>query len=48
MGDFEGEKDKTHLYVWVKELPIGQIKEIELVFDRQLMLSIAYENGQDS
>ena len=31
----------------MKELPKGQIKEIELIFDRKLMLSIAYEDGQE-
>ena len=46
MGDFEG-KRQAPLFVQVKELPKGQIKEIELIFDRQLMLSIAYEDGQE-
>lgn len=46
MGDFEG-KRQAPLFVRVKELPKGQIKEIELIFDRQLMLSIAYEDGQE-
>lgn len=45
MGNFEV-KRQAPLFVQVKELPIGQIKEIELIFDRQLMLSIAYEDGQ--
>jgi len=45
MGNFEG-KRQAPLVVWIKEVPVGQIKEIELIFDRQLMLSIAYENGQ--
>ena len=47
MGDFEGKRQKP-LSVWIKELPKGQIKEIELIFDRQLMLSIAYEDGKKS
>lgn len=45
MGIFEG-KRQAPLVVWIKEVPVGQIKEIELIFDRQFMLSIAYENGQ--
>ncbi|GIN71560.1 transposase [Bacillus sp. J14TS2] len=46
MGDFEG-KRQTPLILWIKELPKGPIKEIELIFDRQLQLSIAYEDGQE-
>ncbi len=45
MGIFEG-KRQAPLTVWIKEVPVGQIKEIELIFDRQLLLSIAYENNQ--
>ena len=45
MGNFVG-KRQAHLILWIKEVPTGQIKEIELTIDRQLMLSIAYENGQ--
>lgn len=45
MGELEG-KRQPPLVVWIKEVPKGQIKEIELIFDRQLMLSIAYEDGQ--
>ena len=47
MGDFEG-KRQAPLILWVKSLPKGQIKEIELIFDRQLQLSIAYEDGQEA
>ena len=47
MGKFEG-KLQAPLILWIKELPKGQIKEIELIFDRQLMLSIAYEDGQEA
>ncbi|WP_313432357.1 transposase [Siminovitchia terrae] len=28
-------------------MPKGKMKEIELIFDRQLMLSIAYEDGRE-
>ncbi|WP_339229507.1 transposase [Oceanobacillus sp. FSL K6-2867] len=47
MGDFEG-KRQAPLILWIKALPKGQIKEIELIFDRQLQLSIAYEDGQEA
>ncbi|RST56961.1 transposase, partial [Siminovitchia terrae] len=46
MGIFEGKRQKP-LNIWVKELPKGKMKEIELIFDRQLMLSIAYEDGRE-
>ena len=45
VGNFEG-KRQNPLIVWVKKLPHGQIKEIELIYDRELMLSIAFEDGQ--
>ncbi|MCG7337660.1 transposase, partial [Sporosarcina sp. ACRSM] len=45
MGKVEG-KLQAPLILWIKELPKGKIKEIELIFDRQLMLSMAYEDGQ--
>ena len=45
MGNFEGKRQKP-LLVWLKKLPHGQIKEIELIYDRGLMLSIAFEDGQ--
>ncbi|MBS4207319.1 RNA-guided endonuclease TnpB family protein [Bacillus sp. FJAT-50079] len=47
MGDFAGKRQKP-LFIWVKELPKGQIKEIELIFDRKLIISIAYEDGKES
>uniref|UniRef100_UPI0028AEC76A transposase n=1 Tax=Siminovitchia terrae TaxID=1914933 RepID=UPI0028AEC76A len=46
MGIFEGRRQKP-LNIWVKEWPKGKIKEIELIFDQQLMLSIAYEDGRE-
>ncbi|GIN93048.1 transposase [Siminovitchia terrae] len=46
MGIFEGKRQKP-LNIWVKEWPKGKMKEIELIFDRQLMLSIAYEDGRE-
>ncbi|MFJ7936542.1 RNA-guided endonuclease InsQ/TnpB family protein [Sporosarcina sp. NPDC096371] len=45
MGDFEGKRQEP-LIVWIKALPKGQIKEIELIYDRGLMLSLSFEDGQ--
>ncbi|MDA8210636.1 MAG: transposase [Clostridia bacterium] len=45
MGIREGKRQKP-ITVWVKELPEGEVKEIELIWDRKLMLAIAYEDGQ--
>ncbi|MBW8348019.1 transposase [Bacillus sp. IITD106] len=47
MGDFEGKRQKP-LTIWIKELPKGNIKEMELVFDRKLMISIAYDDGKEA
>lgn len=44
MGDLEGKRQKP-LSLWVKELPKGKIKEIELIYDRKLMIGVAYEDG---
>ena len=45
MGNFNG-KRQVPLIVWVKNLPEGKVKEIELVFDRKLMLSLSFEDGK--
>lgn len=45
MGIFE-RKTQRPLIVWVKKLPVGKIKEIELIYDRKLMLSIVFDDGQ--
>lgn len=44
MGIWNGKRQQP-IVVYVKELPIGKIKEIELIYDRGLKLSLAYENG---
>lgn len=46
MGIWNGKRQKP-LVVWVKNLPQGEIKEIELIFDRKLKLSIAFDDGQE-
>ena len=44
MGTWQGKRQKP-LIVQVKELPTGKIKEIELIWDRKLMLAITYDDG---
>ena len=44
MGIWQGKRQKP-LIVQVKELTTGQVKEIELIWDRKLMLAITYEDG---
>ena len=39
------QKRQKPLVVWVKSLPKGVVKEIELVFDRELKLCMSYEDG---
>lgn len=38
-------KRQQPIVVYVKELPTGKIKEIELIYGRGLKLSLAYEDG---
>lgn len=44
LGTWEGKRLKP-LTLYVKDLPKGTIKEIELVYDRGLKLAISYEDG---
>lgn len=44
LGLFEGKRQKP-IRVQVHKLPPGQIKEIELIYDRGLKLAIAFEDG---
>ena len=43
-GTFGGKPQKP-ITIWVKELPAHDIIEIELVYDRRLMLSISFDDG---
>lgn len=45
MGNYNG-KRQVPLVVWIKNLPDGKVKEIELIFDRKLMLSLSFEDGK--
>ncbi|WML36209.1 transposase [Clostridium sp. OS1-26] len=41
----QNKKRELPIKVTVSKLPIGDIKEIELIYDRKLMLSIVYDGG---
>ena len=45
LGLLNGKRQKP-IVVRVKVLPLGKIKEIELIYDRGLKLAIAYDDGQ--
>ncbi|WP_223067499.1 transposase [Paenibacillus caui] len=45
LGIHEGKRRKP-IVVWVKRIPAGVAKEIELIYDRGLQLCIAYEDGK--
>jgi putative transposase len=36
---------RESITIWIDHIPAGDIKEIELIFDRKLMLSISYKDG---
>jgi putative transposase len=42
-GTFGGKRQRP-ITIWVKELPIYDIKEIELSYDRKLMISISFDD----
>ncbi len=44
MGVYNGKRQKP-IVIWVKDIPPYEIKEIELIFDRKLMVSMSYEDG---
>ncbi|WP_343834688.1 transposase [Bacillus horti] len=44
MGNWKGQRQKP-LVIWVGRLPQGEVKEIELIFDRKLMICMSYEDG---
>ncbi|AHM56962.1 transposase GSA [Peptoclostridium acidaminophilum DSM 3953] len=46
MGIANGKRQKP-ITIWCKEIPLGDIKEIELVYDRWLMVSISYDDCAD-
>ena len=44
LGMHDNKRQKP-IVLWVKDLPKHNIKEIELIYDRKLMLSITYDDG---
>ena len=44
MGTGDG-KRREPITIWVKNLPAHDIKEIELIYNRKLMVSITYDDG---
>ncbi len=44
LGIQNGKRVKP-IVVWIKQIPPGQVKEIELIFDRKLMLCLSYDDG---
>lgn len=47
IGTWQGKRQKN-LMVQVKELPAYPVKEIELIWDRKLMLAISYDDGLEA
>jgi putative transposase len=45
LGVWEGKRQQP-IRITVPQLPAAEIKEIELVFDRKLMISMSYEDGK--
>lgn len=45
LGLSDGKRQKP-IVLWLKKLPPGTIKELELIYDRGLQLAIAYDDGQ--
>jgi putative transposase len=44
LGLWQGKKQDP-ITVWIKNLPQGKVKEIELIYDRKLMLCLTYDDG---
>jgi putative transposase len=44
LGTWQGKRQEP-ITVWIKDLPQGKVKEIELIYDRKLMLCLAYDDG---
>jgi putative transposase len=44
LGTWQGKRQEP-VTVWVKNIPEGKVKEIELIYDRKLMLCLVYDDG---
>jgi putative transposase len=46
LGTWQGKRQEP-ITVWIKDLPQGKVKEIELIYDRKLMLCLSCDDGSD-
>jgi putative transposase len=46
LGLWQGKK-REPITVWIKDLPQGKVKEIELIYDRKLMLCLSCDDGSE-
>lgn len=44
LGLWQGKRQEP-IIVWIKNIPKGKVKEIELIYDRKLMLCLIYDDG---
>jgi putative transposase len=44
LGIWQGKRQEP-VTVWIKDLPQGKVKEIELIYDRKWMLCLTYDDG---
>jgi putative transposase len=45
LGTWKGKRQEP-IAVWIKNLPQGKVKEIELIYDNKLMLCLSYDDGK--
>jgi putative transposase len=46
LGTWHGKRQEP-ITVWIKNLPQSKVKEIELIYDRKLMLCLTYDDGSE-
>jgi putative transposase len=46
LGTWQNKRQEP-IIVWIRNLHQGKVKEIELIYDRKLMLCLAYEDGSE-
>jgi putative transposase len=46
LGTWHGKRQEP-ITVWIKNLPQSKVKEIELIYDRKLMLCFTYDDGSE-
>ncbi len=47
LGIQEGKRQQP-IVIWIKHIPVGQIKEIELIYDRKLVVCLSYDDGKQA